>query len=135
LTHPTSLPGSTWLDPAIHLLLKGWTRGSSPRVTDGGRINFIGTCSRDGLRSFKARQLHSRIVPAGIIRVEKVKEVWAMDDNDEFAAAMLASALVQMKKGAFEFESDPIETAAMLYFDCLDAIRAERVKRVARVTS
>jgi len=58
-----------------------------------------------------------------------------MDDNDEFAAAMLAAALVDLKKGALELEADPIETAAMIYFDCLDAIRAERIKRAARVRS
>ena len=53
-----------------------------------------------------------------------------MNDNDEFAAAMLASALVEIQKGAVE--PDPIEAAAMMYFDCLDAIRTERIKRVAR---
>ena len=56
-----------------------------------------------------------------------------MNDNDEFAAAMLASALVEIQRGAVEL--DPIEAAAMMYFDCLDAIRAERVKRVARMRS
>ena len=54
-----------------------------------------------------------------------------MNDNDEFAAAMLASALVEIQRGAVELEPDPIEAAAMMYFDCLDAIRAERIKRVA----
>lgn len=58
-----------------------------------------------------------------------------MNDNDEFAAAMLAAALVDLKKHALELEADPIETVAAIYFDCLDAIRAERVKRVARRTS
>ena len=53
-----------------------------------------------------------------------------MNDNDEFAAAMLASALVEIQKGAVE--PDPIEAAAMMYFDCLDAIRTERIERVAR---
>src|SRR5713226_8803116 len=55
-----------------------------------------------------------------------------MNDNDEFAAAMLASALVEIQRGAVELEPDPIEAAAMMYFDCLDAIRSERIKRVAR---
>ncbi len=58
-----------------------------------------------------------------------------MNDNDEFAAAMLASALVRIQKGAAELEPDPIEAAAMMYFDCLDAIRSERIKRVARTRS
>ena len=55
-----------------------------------------------------------------------------MDDNDEFAAAVLAAALVDIKKGALELETDPIDAAAVLYFDCLDAIRAERAKRLTR---
>jgi hypothetical protein len=55
-----------------------------------------------------------------------------MNDNDEFAAAMLASALVEIQRGAVELEPDPVEAAAMMYFDCLDAIRSERIKRVAR---
>ena len=55
-----------------------------------------------------------------------------MTDNDEFAAAMLTSALLDIQRGAVELEPDPIEAAAMMYFDCLDAIRAERIKRVAR---
>ncbi len=58
-----------------------------------------------------------------------------MNDNDEFAAAMLASALVEIQRGAVELEPDPIEAAAMMYFDCLDAIRSERIKRVARPKS
>jgi hypothetical protein len=55
-----------------------------------------------------------------------------MNDNDEFAAAMLTSALLEIQHRAVELEPDPIEAAAMMYFDCLDAIRAERIKRVAR---
>jgi len=55
-----------------------------------------------------------------------------MDDNDEFAAATLAAALVDIEKGAVGLEPDPVEAAAVIYFDCLDAIRAERVKRLAR---
>jgi len=58
-----------------------------------------------------------------------------MDDNDEFAAAMLAAALVNVQKSAVGLEADPVETAAVIYFDCLDAIRAERVKRIARTRS
>ncbi len=58
-----------------------------------------------------------------------------MDDNDEFAAAVLAAALVDIKKGALELEADPIEAAAALYFDCLDAIRVERAKRLGRKPS
>ncbi len=58
-----------------------------------------------------------------------------MDDNDEFAAAMLAAALVNIQKSAVGLESDPSEAAAMMFFDCLDAIRAERVKRLARARS
>jgi hypothetical protein len=62
----------------------------------------------------------------------EAKGMLPMNDNDEFAAAMLASALVEIQKGAVELEPDPVEAAAMMYFDCLDAIRAERIKRVAR---
>ena len=58
-----------------------------------------------------------------------------MNENDEFAAAMLASALVEIRRGAVELEPDPIEAAATIYFDCLDAIRAERIKRLARTRS
>jgi len=65
-------------------------------------------------------------------RPQEAKGMLPMNDNDEFAAAMLASALVEIQRGAVELEPDPIEAAAMMYFDCLDAIRAERIKRVAR---
>ena len=58
-----------------------------------------------------------------------------MNDNDEFAAAMLASALMEIQRRAVELAPDPIEAAATMYFDCVDAIRAERIKRVAHTRS
>jgi hypothetical protein len=91
-------------------------------------MNLTAGNARAGLALPSARQIL-------IIFAAKRKGMLPMNDNDEVAAAILASALVEIQRGAVELEPDPIEAAAMMYFDCLDAIRAERIKRVARTKS
>ncbi len=54
-----------------------------------------------------------------------------MADTDEMVAATLASGLLAATtaKLASGAKATPAQLAAMVYFDCLEALRAERAKR------
>jgi hypothetical protein len=52
-----------------------------------------------------------------------------MADENAFAAAQLAAALIQAGKLTEKARGNTVEDATRLYFDCLDALRAESKKR------
>ena len=52
-----------------------------------------------------------------------------MADDNAFAAAQLAAALIQAGKLTEKARGNTVEDATRLYFDCLDALRAESKKR------
>ena len=52
-----------------------------------------------------------------------------MADDNCFAAAQLAAALIQAGKLTEKARGNTVEDATRLYFDCLDAFRAESKKR------
>jgi hypothetical protein len=56
------------------------------------------------------------------------KELNMADDN-AVAAAHLAAALIQAGKLTEKAHGNTVEDATRLYFDCLDAVRAEGKKR------
>jgi hypothetical protein len=50
-------------------------------------------------------------------------------DQDSAAAARLAAGLLSAKLVSFAANVQPAAFAAMVYFDCLEAIHAERARR------
>jgi hypothetical protein len=54
-----------------------------------------------------------------------------MADDNAFAAAQLAAALIQAGKLTEKAHGNTVQDATRLYFECLDAVRAESKKRSA----
>jgi hypothetical protein len=54
-----------------------------------------------------------------------------MADDNAFAAAQLAAALIQAGKLTEKAHGNTVQDATLLYFECLDAVRAESKKRSA----